>query len=402
MEATNDRQALPLARVRRRAPKWSVLLAMAGMLALLGVVGAGPYNPGLMHIDHSTVDLRTALLSHRTPKDHERIAIVSITDDTLRPFAVQSPIDRGLIADIIRAVDAAGATAIGLDVFFIRATNLEKDQSLKEAIKSSRAPVVLGALDERSEALPEQRQYQLAFHAETGRTAGYLNLRVDRDGVVRYTASPARDTRFPDSFVQLLARTADPSLVQGGRRIAWLQKTAMTGPLGRLVVLDGTSPFANVAAHELLKPGNTAAAEALKGKIVLIGAERPYLDRHRTPLSAWRSQEIPGVQIHAQMLAEVIDNRRIVELTPRQAQGLLALLGLTGLIAGWRFRQRRFDFLGWGIASALLIGIDAMVFSLSHISLPFLLTVGAWFAGVTAGNHIGHIHDWMRQRRSST
>jgi adenylate cyclase len=379
---------------------WSIPLAIAGFLALLAVALLAPTMPGLLRIDHSRVDLRTALLSHRTAKEHDKVAIVSITDDTLRPYAVQSPIDRDLIADIVRAVGAAGARAIGIDIFFIRATDPAKDQRLKDAIKSSPIPVVLGALDERSEALPEQREFQRRFHAEVERKAGYLNLRTDPDGVVRYTASPAAKTIFPQSFVELLAQTVDPSARQGARRIAWLQRTARTGLLSKVITLDGSSPFRSVLAHELLKSGGPAFSEALQGKVVLIGAERPYLDRHRTPLNAWRGLDMPGVQIHAQMLAEVLDKRRITELTTGSAQVLLVVIGLLGMLAGWRFRSRRFDFLGWGIASVLLIAIDALVFSLMHISLPFLLTVGAWFAGVTAGHHSGHVLDWLGERRS--
>jgi len=384
----------------KKPPRWSMLLAVVGLGALIGVSFFAPRVPSLLRIDHSSVDMRTALLSHRTFTPHDKIALVTITDDTMRPFAVQSPIDRGLVADIVRAVDAAGAKAIGIDVYFIRATDPGKDQQLKDAIKGAKAAVVLGALDERSQALPEQRQFQRAFIAEVGRKAGYLNLREDRDGVVRYTASAANQPEFASSFVQLLAETVDPKLIQGGRRIAWLQKIE-PGPLSKVLIIDGKSPFPSIPAHELLKPGNAAGAEMLKGKVVLIGADRPYTDRHRTPLTAWRGQEMAGVQIHAQMLAEVTDNRRITEMTPAQAQLLLLLLGLVGIFAGWRFRTRRFDFLGWGIASVSLIVIDALVFSLMHVSLPFLLTVGAWFAGVTTGHHSGHVTDWLRQRRTA-
>lgn len=393
-----DAKSAQAVAVARRFPRWSALLAAAGLAAMLATVIVAPMVPSLLRIDHSSVDLRTALLAHRTHKLHDRVAIVSITDETLSRFASQSPIDRGLIADIVRAVDEAGPRAIGLDVFFIRATDPVKDARLKDVIRFAKAPVILGALDERSQALPEQRQYQLAFHAEVGRKAGYLNLREDRDAVVRYTASPAMRTEFPVSFVQRLAETVEPSMQQGGRRIAWLQRIESSNPVARLLNVEATSPFINIPAHELLAAGNAAAAAQLKDKVVLIGAELALRDRHRTPLSAWRGGEMPGVQIHAQMLAEVLDHRRIVELTPQQAQILLAALGLAGLFAGWRFRTRRFDYLGWGIASVSLIVIDALVFRLMHVSLPFLLTVAAWFAGVTAGHHMGHVNDWFRGR----
>ena len=43
-----------------------------------------------------------------------------------------------------------------------------------------------------------------------------------------------------------------------------------------------------------------------KDKIVLIGGEYPYLDRHRTPLSLWTGNNMLGVKIHAIIVAQLI------------------------------------------------------------------------------------------------
>jgi CHASE2 domain-containing sensor protein len=53
------------------------------------------------------------------------------------------PLDHGLLAQVVRTLDNTGAKTIGLDVIFNRST--DKDELLINAIRGSKAPVVLGA-----------------------------------------------------------------------------------------------------------------------------------------------------------------------------------------------------------------------------------------------------------------
>ena len=65
-------------------------------------------------------DWRTGVLSDRLPSQHPRVAIVGINDQALSEFKTRIPIDRGLLAKVIDAVDAAGAKVIGIDILFLR------------------------------------------------------------------------------------------------------------------------------------------------------------------------------------------------------------------------------------------------------------------------------------------
>ena len=382
---------------RPKLPWLQGALALGGIALLLALVLAAGRVPGLLRLESSTADIRTALLSSRTATEHPSIAVVAITD-TLKSFATKSPIDRGYLAQLVNAIDAAGPRAIGLDVYYLRATDPAKDLALQTALADAKAVVVPGALDERGRTGDDQRAFQEAFLAATKRTPGYIALQFERDGVVRNSAGPAPATHFTVSFAELLARSMRPAAQLAPGRIAWLQKVDGDSYKSKLVNWEGRNPFLVISAEDLLDPKWQHLRDRLKDRIVLVGADFAYIDRHRTPLTVWNGEETPGVMIHAQIAAQLLDGRNVSELTPQAARLLALMLACVGGLLGWWFRMRRFDFLGWGIAAAVLTGIDALIFSNLHIILPFMMSMLAWFAGVTAGHNLGHVYDWVEQR----
>ena len=379
-------------------PRLSLIIAIAALIFLAGLLLAAPRATFLLHWEHSTADLRTALFSDRRKDVHPRIALVKITDASLPT----TPIDRGFLAELVKAVDAAAPLAIGLDIFFRRPTVQNKDNALQAAMREAKARVVAAAWDERGMDDAGQQAYQAAFIAATGRRAGFLNLQLERDRIVRFAAEPAAGSRYQESFALMLARTA----VAGARprygRIAWLQRVEPSNPLAWFVNLEGSSPFAEVSAADLLGPDGARHRDKLAGKIVLIGVDlKVSADNHRTPLAAWTGTETPGVAIHAQMVSQLIDGRRVSELGfGLRTIALLVVLALAGGLAGWRFRYRKYDFLSWGTAAAVLVGIDAIVFKFGNVILPFLMCMLAWFGGVTAGHHFGRVYDWFSRRKA--
>ncbi len=379
-------------------PRLSLAVAIAALVLLAGLLVAAPRANFLLRWEHSTADLRTSLFSDRRSDLHPQIALVKITDASIPT----TPIDRGFLANLVKAVDEAAPQAIGLDIFFRRATEEGKDKALQAALRDAKANVVVAAWDERGMDDPGQQAYQAQFIAATGRRAGFLNLQHERDRIVRFAAEPAPGSRYPESFALLLARAAVAGAGTNYGRIAWLQRAEGNNPLARLINLDGSSPFAEVSAADLLGPDGGKHRDKLAGKIVLIGVDlKVSADNHRTPLAAWSGTETPGVAIHAQMVAQMIDGRRVADLG--YGAGTIAMLvglALVGGLAGWRFRYRKYDFLSWGMAAAVLVGIDAVVFKVGHIILPFLMCMLAWFGGVTAGHHLGRVYDWFSDRRA--
>lgn len=368
-------------RAQRGLPKLRLALGLGGLLCIAALLTLPSFAPWLSRIEYWTADWRTAFLSERAPSQHPRIAIVAINDSTLKDYA-SSPIDRGLLARIITAIDAAGAKAIGIDVFFLKKTEAEKDAALVAAIRSARASIVLGAIDERSTLEPFQREFQTSFLKQMDRPTGYLNLRHESDDVVRYTASPGQGSAYPTSFARLLLEAGGAtSRDDAGKPIAWLLQPS-----------DGSETFLKIPAQDLLggAAGTAPATAPLKDRIVLLGGDFPLRDRHRVPLTVRHGEPMTGVTIHAHILAGLLDpGRAVSELKPVTVQIVLALVAMAGFMLGWvLWASTAVNFLGWSFASAVLVGIDAFCFVELRLLLPFTLALVAWVAGVAAGRSL--------------
>src|SRR5262249_39371101 len=142
---------------------------------------------------------RTAHLSPRPKTQDNRIALVYVSEKTLEKYAYLSPTDRQLLADVVKAVDAAGAKAIGFDFIIDRPTEEAKDDALVAALRDTRAPMVIGAVDDplpRGSDKTYQTQYIEKVTAKPERLVGHLYFEgphgglVISDHIVRQTAKP--------------------------------------------------------------------------------------------------------------------------------------------------------------------------------------------------------------------
>jgi CHASE2 domain-containing sensor protein len=379
--------AKPSGARRRRQRVWALFVCTLCASALVALFNMPLYAPSLLRLEHSTADWRTSLLSDRHPSAHPRIAIVTVSDDTLEPYPYNSPIDRGLLASLISELDKLAPKAIGLDFFYVKPTEPAKDAAYIAAVKAARAHVVMGALDERGRLKPAPALFQKEFLAEAGRPVGYLNLRIERDNVVRYRAGPAPASATPESFPALLAKAAGWTGTTPSQRIAWLRTPADEGPVFFTVRAEALLPGtpANIAARA---NGDLAR---LKDRVVLVGGDFPRRDQHITPFASWSAEQTAGVVLHAHMVAELIDNRSFTELGPGAARFLLLAIAVLGFLFGWSWRVGRVDLVAWTFATIVLIGVDVLVFSQWRVILPFTLALLAWFFSVTGGHAFGQL-----------
>lgn len=345
---------------------------MACLAVIAGLIFAPAFAPWVLRFEHWTADWRTAYLSGRAQAPNPMIAVVIINDETLKDLP-SSPIDRGLLAKLVTAIKDAGARKIGLDILFLKKTEDAKDLALVEILKSS--PVVLGALDERGELQSFQRQYQTNFLRSTGKPVGYLNLRIERDAVVRYAAQPSIGSTYPKSFARVLAEPEATNTIDKGDPISWTLDPA-----------NGGKAILSLTAQDILEKPDLASAN-LKGRIVIVGGDFQNRDRHRVPLSVRDGEEMTGVMIHAHILAGILDPRIAVqELGPDITRWFLFGVGLLGVLLGWLLWQSNaVGFVRWTLATAILIALDAITFMTFHLLLPFTLALIVWFASVTAG-----------------
>lgn len=384
---------------------FGVLVALTVTAALLVVQS---YAPALVRVEHFAADLRTAYLADSRPRQHPDIVIVTIDEAVLARFSghnYRSPIDRAVLARLIQAIDGAGAKAIGLDFIFDGTVEPAKDELLARTLKGAKTRIVLGVADERAGLTPEQRAWQSAFVTSTGREGGHLSLTTDRDGVVRAFSRPSATGPWRFGFAELLARDVPPPPVairekrpaivpfalddHRNHRIAWL-------------VVDGVSPesvFRTVPALALLQAdeaGNSAVLGALsnllRDKVVIVGGDFPDLDRHATPLSTLGAGKLPGVQLHAHMVAQIIDRRAITHAPPWAVPIVLLVLTGLGFMVGVRWDVERYVYM---IGTGLLIALDAVVFLTFRTVMPFTLPLLGWLAGAWTGRNI----DLMLPRR---
>ena len=378
---------------RGRVPKLRFATGVAAVAILGALLFVPSFAPVLLRFEHWTADWRTALLADSAPTQNPSIGLVLINDDTLKDYA-SSPIDRSLLARIVEAIDRTGAKAIGIDVLFLKKSDPVKDDALLNAIAGAHANIILGVLDERGDLQPFQRDFQREYIDKIGRAAGYLNLHHDRDDVVRFTAGPQPEnlpnSGYPKSFARLLAEAGDAPAPadDAGRPIPWLAKPK-----------DANATFLTFQAQDLLN--EPAKGTKLEDRLVLVGGDFPLRDRHRVPLSARDGLALPGVAIHAQILAAMLEPKRaIAELGPIAVRSVLLVVAIAGFATGWAFWQSSIiHSLGTGFATAVLLVLDAFCYKELRLLLPFTLVLVAWVAGLTAGRSWRFVLPDLARRR---
>jgi adenylate cyclase len=178
---------------------------------------------------------------------------------------------------------------------------------------------------------------------ENAAGAGHINPRVDFDGVVRRVpliveyageyyealslavvrALLARQTGAPAPEVEPGFPADDPNL-------EWLRVGGLQIPVdaeaGALVPYRARGAFRYLSLADVA--ADRVAPEALKGKIAIIGTTAPTLqDMRATPIA----DVYPGVEVHANMIAGIIDGE--VKQRPLYVVGAEVVLLLIGGIA---------------------------------------------------------------------
>ena len=254
--------------------------------------------PGIQAMENWLSDYRFATLAPPTPQD-DRIVIATITEETLATLPYRSPVDRGFLARLLRALEIAGVRAVGFDILFDQPTEPAKDDALRQAILDFPVPVVVAQAGKTESLTDQQRAYLRQYTA--GMTHGLANLvKDDADGTVRWIFA---------------GRTAPGSATRTRGLAAALAEALGIRPPARdigLVYRRGANTETPVFRRFAAQVVPMLPKAWLAGKIVLIGADLPLSDRHRTPFATARGATVgslPGVVIHAHALAQLLDGR---------------------------------------------------------------------------------------------
>jgi adenylate cyclase len=376
-------------------------LATAAALTLLAFIAMEMAGPLLGAIDHWTADLRTAFFTYQLPSQHPTVALVFINEEAIEevqkdgPSRYRSPADRGLLALLITRLDGLGVKAIGLDIIVDQASEPAKDVALLAAIQAARTHIVLARLDpaaERNAATEMQRDYNARFLEQAGRTSGYVTVRTDMDGVVRTQPTPGSGDRstFPEEIAKAggWSPAGKERLLTGASdRIAWLQEPR-----------DNSTTFETVPATLLIAPPDRlgelerATLNGLAGKLVIVGLRfADNTDRHKTPLGSSGRGLMPGAEINANVVAQLVDGRSYLALNLAAQLLLCFFTALAGVIVAcrWPARSGRIG----SLLFAAFVVLTAVVFWQMKLILPFAAPSLVWGAAVFAG--------WLLSRRGT-
>lgn len=319
---------MEIKRLKKLSPV--ALTAIALMLVLITAIGANSRHlPLLGFVENKLHDLRIAAFAQRV-EEHPGIVILAYDEETLALTRQRSPLDRGILARVLRRIDKAGAVAIGIDILIDQADDPVKDQRLFDTFAAMQTPVRLAwaSSERRDGGLRHWQQDYL--HTLVANLAGSavqparVALRSEADGTIRRT--PPLVDAVPPPMAWALASEIDNTTYVPLEYIDFRRDAA-----------GGGWPFLTFPIHLLDEPGGLAAdmlTALLTDRIVLISATLDQIDQHSTPLEVIDKHEMPGIGVHAQILAQLLDNRHPWQAGKMQLWLISAIAVIAGLVFG--------------------------------------------------------------------
>jgi CHASE2 domain-containing sensor protein len=121
-----------------------------------------------------------------------------------------------------------------------------------------------------------------------------------------------------------------------------------------------------------------------KGKIVMIGGNFSDRDQHLLPLSVLGDVRYPGLFVHAQITAQLLDQRSLATLgLPLQ----LVVLVLASGLGFWIGRRQTHHLLAelLSVIGLVLAGVAAFVYV--DVILPYTGLLLTWLSGLAVGHY---------------
>ena len=300
-----------------------------------GVAHVDLKTPGTGDAERALYDLRSSLLANRIEQD-ERITMVVYDDQTLINARKRSPLDRGILARALQVIDAMEPKAIGIDILFDQPQ--DEDAQLIETLRAMETPVAVGYANfatNESDIVYDQQVYLEAFLAQLeGSNARPASIRLDNThGVTRKW--PSIEPGLPP----VLGRAMLEDAGEGAKALAGYEGSLRY----RHPAFEGEHMYATLQIDNFLDEDLMAVPEframlreQIEGRHVLIGGDIIDYDRVQTTFSSVVGENPPGLRVHADMIAQMLDGAR-----PTPVSGLalwiiaLAVIGLavlTGLL----------------------------------------------------------------------
>jgi adenylate cyclase len=339
----------------RRTLKQIGPVRLAGMLLFLLLALAfarfGWSIPLANDAERALYDVRLVRAAPQVAQD-ERIVMIVYNDQTLEKVGKRSPLDRKMLADALTAIDAMNPKAIGIDILIDQAQ--PEDPLLIDAFRRMKTPTYLAFASNATN--PEYMQYwqEQFLRNFLGQISSgpvrptSIMLEPDiEDGVIR--SWPNQPASLPPLMGNSMT-PIHPEFRQYTRSIEFrLPKNADEPVFSKLPIENFTEDWA-----EALRP-------MVEGRYVLIGGDIQDQDDFETPMSRSTGQLTKGLEVHAHLLAQLLDGR-MPGAIPNWALwiaafGVVAAGGLTGLL----------EMRSWKLGAVLIAQVAFFV------ALPFYL-----------------------------
>ncbi|MGB3378164.1 MAG: adenylate/guanylate cyclase domain-containing protein [Allopontixanthobacter sediminis] len=343
----------------REAGSQRLALTAVLLLAALLLARFSWSLPGIADAEGYLFDGRSYDTAEQVEQD-QRILMVVYTDQTLMNLQKRSPLDRGLLAEALRNLDSMDAKAIGIDILFDQPQ--QEDAELIETLRAMQTPVSVAyaaMATNEDDIIFEQQQYLENFLGQLeGSNARPASIRLDNtSGVTRIW--PSIEPGLPP----VLGRTMLTDAGEGDRIMP-----GYTGAIRyRLPAVEGAPVITSLPIDLFADPEMVPLmAEQAAGKYVLIGGDLLDFDRVDTTFSATGDEgltqsTVPGLQVHAEMIAQMLDGREL----PKPAPVILWLLA--GFVVLAATLSALLEWRDWKVYP--LLGAQFALF----LGLPYLL-----------------------------
>lgn len=335
--------------------------------------GAEP-TPLTSEAERALYDLRAYYAADLVEQD-SRVVLVVYTDQTLIKARKRSPLDRGVLARTLRNLDGMGAKAIGIDILFDQPQ--DEDDQLIETLRTMRTPVALAYANlatNKDDIVYEQQQYLEEFQGQfTGTRTRPASIRLDNTfGATRVWPEIVADLP-PLLGRAMLTDAGEPASNFAGYEgsIDYRRAKFVDAPLFPALQID---LFAD-ADPEVLP----FLADQIAGKYILIGGDIVDYDRVETTFTSITGEVPPGIAVHAEIIAQMLDNRVLAPIPSWVLWVMAALVVLSAALTAlleWPAR-RLAPFLI--VLILVFIGIPALL-QLRNVDTYGLPAVG-WLVG---------------------
>ena len=238
------------------------------------------------------------------PLKESPVVVVGIDEMAMQQIPTQWPWPRSLHAKVLENLQKEGAKAVVFDIIFSQASEAKEDRAFSHAIKESQSVIL--ASDHYTITTDRYTQSfdirPLERFVQSGAIAGDAQLPLDGDRVIR---------RYPLKHKAMWAKTV---------KISHKELTALKYSQREYIRYYSLASIPYVSYYQVVKEDMLPKGWC-KNKIVIIGLNSNITtvdsreDSFATPTFMIEKQLIPGVFIHANIIANYLKNGAIAPLS---------------------------------------------------------------------------------------